>query len=234
MQKDIIELVVRLLEEVNILSCLVRILLALIFGGIVGMERGKKGRPAGLRTYMLVCVGSTLVMMTNQYMAGIYPGIDASRMAAQVISGIGFLGAGTIIITGKNRVRGLTTAAGLWAVACIGLALGIGFYYGAIIGGACVWIVIEALHKLDDRMVSGSKVMMVYIEFEEPSHIGEFMEYTKKHEILVTDLELVHQECLKDEIIAGIFTLRLLQKLPHGKVVDVLKEADGVAYVEEV
>ena len=99
-----------------------------MLGGIVGVEREKKGRPAGLRTYMLVCSGSALVMMTNQYLAVCYPQVDVSRMASQVISGIGFLGAGTIILTGKNQVRGLTTAAGLWAVACLGLAIGIGFY----------------------------------------------------------------------------------------------------------
>lgn len=223
-----------LLQEVNIVSCSVRILLALVLGGIVGMERGKKRRPAGLRTYMLVCVGSALVMITNQYMAGIYPETDPSRMAAQVISGIGFLGAGTIIITGKNRVKGLTTAAGLWAVACLGLAIGIGFYYGAIIGGVCIFLVMEALHSLDDRMTAGSRVMNVYIEFAEMSMLGKFMEEAKKKGFIVSELELAHQDCCKEEQVAAIITLKLEHKLPHDKVVDWIQQTNGVIFAEEV
>ncbi|MDO5521937.1 MAG: MgtC/SapB family protein [bacterium] len=224
-----------LLKEVNILSCFVRVILALLFGGIVGMERGKKGRPAGLRTYMLVCVGSALVMITNQYMASIYPNIDPSRMGAQVISGIGFLGAGTIIITGKSRVKGLTTAAGLWAVACLGLAVGIGFYYGAIIGAICIFIVMETLHTLDDKMMAGSKVLTVYIEFYELSKIGKFMELIKQKGVYVSEMELVHQDCGKcEEKVAAIFTLTLKQKLPHSKVIEAIQQMEGVMFIEEV
>lgn len=122
-----------LLQELNWISITVRLLLALICGGILGIEREKKRRPAGLRTYMLVCVGAAFVMITNEYMSFKYEGVDPSRMGAQVISGIGFLGAGTIIVTGRNRVKGLTTAAGLWAAACIGLAAGAGFYSGQLL-----------------------------------------------------------------------------------------------------
>ena len=116
------------LQNINVASTGLRLLLALVCGGLLGLERGKKKRPAGFRTHMLVCVGSALAMITNQYMAEHYTGIDASRMASQVISGIGFLGAGTIMVTGLQKIRGLTTAAGLWVVACIGLAFGTGFY----------------------------------------------------------------------------------------------------------
>jgi len=89
----------------------------MLLGGILGIERGRKYRPAGFRTYMLVCLGTTIVMLTNQYVYERYGGGDPVRMGAQVISGIGFLGAGTIIVTGHNQVKGLTTAAGLWAAA---------------------------------------------------------------------------------------------------------------------
>ncbi|MDO5292700.1 MAG: MgtC/SapB family protein [bacterium] len=210
-------------------------MLALLFGGIVGMERGKKGRPAGLRTYMLVCVGAALVMITNQYMATIYPAIDPSRMGAQVISGIGFLGAGTIIITGKSRVKGLTTAAGLWAVACLGLAVGIGFYYGAIIGAICIFIVMETLHTLDDKMMAGSKILIVYIEFDDLSEIGKFMEQIKPRGVFVSEMELVQQDCGKrEEKVAAIFTLSMKQKIPHSKVIEAIQRMDGVMFVEEV
>ena len=139
------------LGEVNFLSTFVRLALAMLCGGVLGMERGKKNRPAGFRTYMLVCVGATLVMLTNQYICMEYGTGDPARLGAQVISGIGFLGAGTIIVTGRNRVKGLTTAAGLWACACVGLAVGIGFYSGAIIGCTLILVVMSVLHRIDDR-----------------------------------------------------------------------------------
>ena len=105
---------------------LIKLLLATLCGGLVGLEREMKGRPAGLKTFSLVCVGATLAMITNEY---IYVTLahgsgDSARMAAQVISGIGFLGAGTIIVTGQSQVRGLTTAAALWVTASVGIAIG--------------------------------------------------------------------------------------------------------------
>ena len=117
------------LRELTLLSVFVRILTAIVLGGAIGLERGMKNRPAGLRTYMLVCIGACMVMITNQYAVQVFGVGDPVRMAAQVVSGIGFLGAGTIIVTSRNQIKGLTTAAGLWASACVGLAVGIGFYY---------------------------------------------------------------------------------------------------------
>ena len=116
------------IREVTYLAVALRILAAVIIGGFVGLERGMKNRPAGLRTYMLVCVGSCLIMLTNQYIYQCYGTGDPVRMGAQVVSGIGFLGAGTIVVTRRNQIKGLTTAAGLWTAAGVGLALGIGFY----------------------------------------------------------------------------------------------------------
>ena len=134
------------LEDLNFISIFLRVLMAVIFGGIIGYGREREKRPAGLRTHILVSVGATLAMITNIYLHKIYNGeTDLSRLGAQVISGIGFLGAGTIIVTGKNKVRGLTTAAGLWACACMGLAIGAGFYSGAIIGCLVIAAVTVAL-----------------------------------------------------------------------------------------
>ena len=124
------------LRALTYASMVLRILLAILLGGIIGMERGMKNRPAGLRTYMLVCLGACIVMLTNQYVYQTYGVGDPVRMGAQVISGIGFLGAGTIIVTSRNQIKGLTTAAGLWASACVGLAVGIGLYEVAILGSS--------------------------------------------------------------------------------------------------
>ena len=156
------------LREVNTLSIILRLTLATICGGILGAERGRKKRPAGFRTHILVCIGSAMVMITSQYMTDVLNiSTDASRMGAQVISGIGFLGAGTIIVVGRNQVKGLTTAAGLWSCACMGLAIGIGFYEGAII--SCIFLigVVTVLHKADLYSRTHSKILDIYVEVQD-------------------------------------------------------------------
>ena len=141
------------LRDMTFLSVCVRMLLATVCGGIIGMEREHKRRAAGFRTYMLVSLGAALTMLLGQYEFHMLQGswsqiaefagnkINVARFGAQVINGIGFLGAGTIIVTGKQEVKGLTTAAGLWASACMGLAIGAGFYEGALL--ACIVILLE-------------------------------------------------------------------------------------------
>ena len=128
------------LRDLNLASLLFRLALAMFFGGMIGLERVRKRRPAGFRTYMLVCLGATLAGIVSQYnfimlnttfyetMKEVGRSTDVSRIGAKVIGGIGFLGAGTVIVTGRQEVKGLTTAAGLWASACMGLAIGAGFY----------------------------------------------------------------------------------------------------------
>ena len=111
-------------REITYESVVIRILASIIVGGLIGLERGMKNRPAGLRTYMLVCIGACLIMLTNQYIYQFTGAGDPMRLGAQVVSGIGFLGAGTIVVTRHNQIKGLTTAAGLWASAGVGLALG--------------------------------------------------------------------------------------------------------------
>ncbi|MDR1892594.1 MAG: MgtC/SapB family protein [Oscillospiraceae bacterium] len=120
------------LEDLNVVSVTVRLVLSVLFAGFIGVERQGQHHPAGMRTHILVCVGSTMTMMLGQYMFLTY-GADPSRIGAQVVSGIGFLGVGTIMLNG-GHVRGITTAAGLWASACMGLAIGAGFYVGALVG----------------------------------------------------------------------------------------------------
>lgn len=222
------------LTEVNLLSTALRLLLALVCGGILGSERGRKHRPAGLRTYMLVCMGSALVMITNQYITMIYDGTDVSRMGAQVISGIGFLGAGTIIVTGRNRVKGLTTAAGLWAAACVGLSIGIGFYWGAIVGCILIFIIMSVLQKLDDWMQSSTKVIGLYLEFEHMADVGKFIRYARESGYRVSDLEITRTNSLNDADIGVLCNLRLKKKAPHAEIIQMLSEMEMIRYVEEM
>lgn len=137
------------LHEINLLSITLRLVLAVVCGGVIGLNRAMNKRPAGFRTHILVCLGATLVMLTNQYMVDIIGlATDPARLGAQVVTGVGFLGAGTILMRGGGRkVEGLTTAAGLWACACIGLALGIGFYSAAIITTLLVFLSLTVFMK---------------------------------------------------------------------------------------
>ena len=153
------------LREICMQSIILRFILAVLCSGLIGLSRGKRHHAAGFRTHLLVCVGAASVMMINQYICEFldYNG-DIGRMGAQVISGIGFLGAGTILVTGKKHIRGLTSAAGLWASACMGLAVGIGFYEAAVIMSILLFIILSCLEKLDEKYIKTSADLTVYIE----------------------------------------------------------------------
>lgn len=218
----------------EILTIFIRLALAMVCGGILGMERGKKNRPAGFRTYMLVCVGSTLVMLTNEYLCELYKTADPARLGAQVISGIGFLGAGTIIVTGRNRVKGLTTAAGLWADACLGLAIGVGFYSAAVIGCTMILIVMSVLHRMDDRMYANTKNLDLYLEFSKMSDFGVFMATIKEHGMKISEIEMTKSNNAEDAGLAVLVTVRLGKKRPHTEIIQLLSQIEGVRYLEEI
>ena len=220
------------IREVTFLSIILRILCAALFGGLLGLEREIKNRAAGLRTYMLVCVGACLIMLTNQYIFQVFQASDPVRMGAQVVSGIGFLGAGTIVVTRHRQIRGLTTAAGLWASAGVGLALGIGFYEAAIAGGLAVFSVMTLLQRLDNKMHSTTRVLDVYVELSKDSHLGDFLRNVRNMGIEVrnTQRELDTEENVQ----AYITTLQLKMRTKHQTVVQNLREIPGVVYLDEM
>lgn len=175
-------------DNLSLVSIVLRVALALALGGMLGMERGRKNHSAGFRTHMLVCLGAALVMMTNQYAVGRYGG-DPTRLGAQVISGIGFLGAGAILVTARNQIRGLTTAAGLWAAACMGLAIGIGFYEGAILMGITILLIMTAFQRISDRISENSRYVQLYLSFQTSAHFDEFLGYCSRKQIKVSSIE---------------------------------------------
>ena len=175
--------------ELTYAAVILRILTAVILGGIIGRERGLKNRPAGLRTYMLVCMGAAVVMLINQYACQVYGTGDPLRLGAQVVSGIGFLGAGTIIVTSHNQIRGLTTAAGLWASACIGLAVGIGLYPVALTAGLAEYVVLTVLHNLDFRLRKKTRVVDLYIELTEEGSMGAFLRLAREQELALSNFQ---------------------------------------------
>lgn len=156
--------IIAMLLAFNPLSIVVRLFLALLMGGLIGMERGRHGRAAGMRTHVLVCVGACMTALVGLHLLEINPGEDASRIAAQVISGIGFLGAGTIMIRNQSIVTGLTTAAGVWCTATIGIALGYGFYLAALIATAITIVTATLLTRLE----GGKKYLIrCYVELKD-------------------------------------------------------------------
>ncbi|MBI2871512.1 MAG: MgtC/SapB family protein [Candidatus Omnitrophica bacterium] len=136
----------------NELTILCRLLLAAIFGGLIGLERELHGRAAGLRTHILVCIGSALLMLISIELARQWQGSapDPARIAAQVVTGIGFLGAGTIIRE-RAGIRGLTTAASIWTIAAVGLAIGMGFYFAALVTTAIALVALHFFSRLERR-----------------------------------------------------------------------------------
>ena len=222
------------LRELTYLSVGIRILAALVMGGIIGLERGMKNRPAGLRTYMLVCVGSCLIMMTNQYIFQATATGDPTRMSAQVVSGIGFLGAGTIVVTQHNQIKGLTTAAGLWACAAVGLALGIGFYEAAVVGGIAIYVILTLLHRWDDHMRMKSRMLDIYFELSKEHTLGEFLRAVRAMELELSDVRMESDAALSDGSTAFIATVKAKHRVAHAGILAEISKLPGVEYLEEI
>ncbi len=228
------------LRELNLVSILFRIFLSVMIGGFLGMERGKKNRPAGLRTYILVCLGSALVMMTNQYVYLTYQTGDPMRLGAQVISGVGFLGAGTIILTGRNKIMGITTAAGLWAAACGGLAIGVGFYEGAVLGGIVIAFTVSGMLRFDIWLRKKSKYLELYVEYNaEKGAFSGFLQYAREHQFEVKNIQISKGYMWqssegRQRTLSYIVTVSSQVHRTHSEMIEVLAHEKGVQFIEEL
>lgn len=176
--------------NVNILGAIFKLLLSLLLGAVVGLERRHKGQIAGMRTFALISMGATLAMLVSIYIPQEYMGLkngDPGRIAAQVISGIGFLGAGAIIQM-KGSVRGLTTAAGIWMTACIGLAVGAGMYFIAIAACLLIIFVLMILESLEKRLFKGGEAKIVRLKVDEIlTDTGVYHECFAKYHVHISD-----------------------------------------------
>lgn len=218
-------------------TILLRLALSVVLSGLIGQERENKNRPAGFRTHILVCVGATLVMLTSEFIFEQYKGItnlDPARLGAQVISGIGFLGAGTIIRDGGS-VKGLTTAASLWSVACVGLAVGTGFYQAAIIGTILIYLTLLLLGKFGRAIESKSSHMEICIDMDnKPGKIGEIGTFLGKYDVNIRNIEFLRDDGLDENEVL----LKLALKLPHGitheRIIEELEHISGIHHVDEV
>ena len=234
------------IRDVSLASLIIKITLAVFFGGLIGLERGQKHRAAGSRTYMIVCLGAALTMILSQYEYYLlsnnwaeisqFLGIktDVSRFGAQVINGIGFLGAGTIIVTGRQEVKGLTTAAGLWASACMGLAIGAGFYECAILGFALILITTVLFNKLGSWIVTRARNMDLYVEFAEMENLGAIINTIKGMNIQIFDVDIQREKTSNGVTIGAVLSTRLPKGQTHSHVMSTISKFDFVTLVDEI
>lgn len=189
------------LYELNFLTIIFRMGLAIIVGGFIGLERDIKQRAAGIRTHMLVCLGAAIVMMTNQYIFMSFPDaqIDITRMGAQVVSGIGFIGAGTILVTSEYRIKGLTTAAGLWAAAAIGLAIGIGFYEIALVGGLAILVIMILLRPFKHYILDHINPSDISLIVHTKDGLNSFIKLVSQYDVKIFDLKVEKELMINDD-----------------------------------
>lgn len=230
----------------SFLSVAVRILLAVVVGGLLGLERERRSSPAGFRTYMLVAIGSSMTIMLSQYIdlmlstqwaataQSVGATHDVSRFGAQVINGVGFLGAGTIIVTGRQEVKGLTTAAGLWASACMGLAIGAGFYECMIVGVALIVISMKLLPLIEDAMLSSSRNMTIYVEMDSFENLGNIVNRIKAEGVHLYDVEIEKDKREHMARFSVLCSMRLPRRKEHAELLAALSTLDGVVAIDEV
>lgn len=209
-----------------------RILLSLVIAGFVGFERKLKNHPAGSRTYMLVCVGSTMVMLMSLKLSSKFPNFDITRMGSQVISGIGFLGVGTIITTQHNRVRGLSTAAGLWCIAIIGLLIGTGMYEFAIVGAAAQAFIMIFLKKFYVFKDIENKYFYITIITEAKTNINEIIDKCSDRGFKIIDF--FSEDNNSSKFLHYYIYVKAPLNLCENASLEYIGAIDGVIYVEKI
>ena len=234
------------LRHLTMESVALRLVLAMLFGGAIGFERGRKSRPAGFRTYMVVCLGATLTMILGQYelhmvetqwliqAQAVGAKTDVTRFAAQVINGVGFLGAGTILITGRQQIKGLTTAAGLWASACMGLVIGAGFYECALLAFFLIMAVMWLLPRVEAFFVEKTRNMNVYIEFFALDGINDVIGCLKALDMHIYDMDIEHGKDSREVAPNAVFSLRLTKHQSHTDVVAALSQLECIRVIKEI
>ena len=234
------------LRELSFASILLRLILAMLFGGLIGMERGRKRRPAGFRTYMLVCLGAALTMLLGEYHAtmigtswselatALGARVDTSRYSAQVINGVGFLGAGTIMVTRRQEVKGLTTAAGLWASACMGLAVGAGFYECVVLAFVLIALCMRILPHVETMIVEKARNINVYVEFAALDDVGDIIARIKALDVQIYEVDIDRGESDPNSHPKAIFSIHLNQKMAHTQVLSAISELESVYIIEEI
>ena len=221
-------------QDFNTISILIRLFLSMILGALIGLERGSHGQPAGIRTFALVSLGAAMVTITDEYLVLCYHTGDPARLAAQVISGIGFLGVGTIIVTGRNYVKGLTTAASLWATACLGIMIGSGYIVGSLLAFILIFFVMTFLTYISHQVDANTKGLLIYMEVDRENGVQAFFDFVREHGYQISSIEKQKRQPLqgKDAVLTAKIDLK--QRKCHMDVIQEMQNIDAIHYVEEI
>ena len=223
------------LRDLTLLSVTARMALAFLCGGLIGVEREYKRRPAGFRTHILICLGAAMTTLTSQYLCvAAHYYTDVARLGAQVIAGVGFIGAGTIIVTRRQRVKGLTTAAGLWAAAIVGLAIGAGFYEGGLFTTALILLAELLFSKLEYYILHNAPEVNFYLEYTGRDCLDRVLLLFQGRSVKVLDMEVTRSDGSEHHNACAIFNLRLNKHCPAGELLSALHQVDGVVSAEEL
>ena len=223
------------LRGLSLLAMTVRMLLAVVCGSVIGIEREIKRRPAGFRTHILICMGAAMTTLTSEYLLLILNvNTDPARLGAQVIAGIGFIGAGTIIVTRHQRVKGLTTAAGLWAVAIVGLCIGSGFYEGAIITTLLIFIAESLFSRLEFWIMRSAPEVNILLEYTNAKCLDELLQQFRANNVKLLHLEITHTHANDKRHACAILALRLHKKYNVEKLLDMINACEDIVSVEEL
>lgn len=214
-------------------NIVIRITVSLVLGTVIGVDRGVKRRGGGARTTITVCLGASMVMLLEQYLEALYPGrLDISRIAAQVISGVGFLGAGSILVSG-HQIKGLTSAASIWTCACIGLAVGIGFIDGAVLL-TVLWLTgVHFVPYIENRVYKHSRYMTLYIEAASGREITLISRKLKEDHCFI-DSFVVDKPKAKGQCFQIVTTFRIPKGISKETYLHTLQEITGMGMVNEV
>ena len=223
------------LRELTALSVALRMGLALLCGGAIGIEREFKRRAAGFRTHILICLGAAMTTLTSQYLL-LYMNYytDLSRLGAQVVAGIGFIGAGTIMVTRRQRVKGLTTAAGLWASAIIGLAIGAGFYEAAVFSTLLILAAELVFSKLDRRVQRHLPIVNLYLEYRDRKSLDQILAFFRDCNIRVLSMQVTRAATHEKHNAMALFTLRLHRGISEEELMRDMRQIPGVVSIQEL
>jgi putative Mg2+ transporter-C (MgtC) family protein len=216
-------------------SVMLRLLLAAICGGIVGVEREYKRRSAGFRTHILICLGAAMTTMTSEFLfLNMNYYLDIARLGASVVAGIGFMGAGTIIVTRRKHVKGLTTAAGLWTSAIVGLALGAGFYEGGLLTTLLILLAELLFSKLEYRMLDNAPEINLYMEYNGRVCLEAVLRLCREMELKLLNLEIARHADGEKNTSTAILCLRLNKRVKVDYLLAQIHQIPDIVMVEEI
>ena len=217
-------------RSVDFLSVLLRMIIACLCGTLIGLERSAKNRPAGFRTHILVCLGGAMASMISLYLyLNLNYPADVSRIGASVVSGLGFIGAGTIIITKKKTIKGLTTAAGLWTCGIIGLAIGSGYYELGLLGTGMVLFTETVLARMG-RLIQQNPVYVMELTYQKKDSLDDVLRLCKDHQMSVVNLQIETNDQEENKVYDAVITLRGKAKI--STLLSLIRLKEGILSVE--